>query len=180
MVPNTLAFFIGLFLASVNAGPRSCRAGKPRRSRKPEQRRRRRQSGSAICEPMSRNWRCRCWTCRPRDEGVAGANVALADNNTTRQVHGPEIHARRHRGEARRRRRAGRSSDMVAKGDRYVLTDISAKQLPVDRRHRPRQWRAAVQCRRHRRHPARGGVPGERLPHRADAQRCWPTGWRNT
>ena len=64
----------------------------------------------------------------PRDEGVAGANVAIADNNTTGKFMGQAFaldvtEVKRDADVVQTFR------DMVAKGDRYVLADISAQQL---------------------------------------------------
>ena len=64
----------------------------------------------------------------PRDEGVAGAEVAIGDNNTTGAFLGqkftldvtevkPDIDV------------VPAFNEMVARGDRYILADISAKQL---------------------------------------------------
>jgi ABC transporter substrate binding protein (PQQ-dependent alcohol dehydrogenase system) len=64
----------------------------------------------------------------PRDEGVAGANVAIGDNNTTGNFLGQKF--------SLDVTEVKPNADvvqvfnaMVAKGDRYVLADISAKQL---------------------------------------------------
>ena len=64
----------------------------------------------------------------PRDEGVAGANVAIADNNTTGKFMGQAFaldvtEVKRDADVVQTFR------DMVAKGARYVLADISAQQL---------------------------------------------------
>ena len=38
---------------------------------------------SAICDGWSRARRYRCWTEAPPDDGLAGAKLAISDNNTT-------------------------------------------------------------------------------------------------
>ena len=64
----------------------------------------------------------------PRDEGVAGANVAIGDNNTTGKFLGQkftlEVSEVKPDADVVPAFKA-----MVAKGERYVLADISAKQL---------------------------------------------------
>ncbi len=64
----------------------------------------------------------------PRDEGVAGAEVAIGDNNTTGAFLGQKFTLDVTEVEPYADVVAV-FSEMVAKGDRYVLTDISAKQL---------------------------------------------------
>lgn len=64
----------------------------------------------------------------PRDEGVAGANVAINDNNTTGKFLGQSfsldvIETKREEDVVPAFRQ------MLARGDKYVLTDISVKQL---------------------------------------------------
>ncbi|MDX3924561.1 MAG: ABC transporter substrate-binding protein [Shinella sp.] len=64
----------------------------------------------------------------PRDEGVAGANVAIADNNTTGQFLGQSFSL--DVTEAKFDEDVVPTfREMLARGDKYVLTDISAKQL---------------------------------------------------
>lgn len=64
----------------------------------------------------------------PRDEGVAGATVAVADNNTTGKFLGQEflLDVTEVKPDADI---VAVFNDMVAKGDRYVLADLSAPQL---------------------------------------------------
>ena len=64
----------------------------------------------------------------PRDEGVAGANVAIGDNNTTGKFLGQKftLDVTEVKPDADV---VPAFKAMVAKGDRYVLADISAKQL---------------------------------------------------
>ena len=64
----------------------------------------------------------------PRDEGVAGANVAIADNNTTGRFMGQEfvLDVVEVKPDADV---AAVFKEMVAKGERYVLADLSPDQL---------------------------------------------------
>ncbi|MER9668020.1 ABC transporter substrate-binding protein [Mesorhizobium sp. M0203] len=64
----------------------------------------------------------------PRDEGVAGANVAIGDNNTTgkflSQKFSLDIVEVKPDADA-----VQAFNDLIAKGDRYVVADLSARQL---------------------------------------------------
>ncbi|RUZ45228.1 ABC transporter substrate-binding protein, partial [Mesorhizobium sp. M7A.F.Ca.US.003.02.1.1] len=64
----------------------------------------------------------------PRDEGVAGAEVAIGDNNTTgkftNQKFSLDVTEVKPDGDA-----VQAFEGMIAKGDRYVVADLSAKQL---------------------------------------------------
>ena len=64
----------------------------------------------------------------PRDEGVAGAEVAIGDNNTTGkflgQAFGLDVVEVKLDGDV-----TAIFNEMTAEGERYVLADISAKQL---------------------------------------------------
>ena len=64
----------------------------------------------------------------PRDEGVAGAKVAIGDNNTTGTFLGQkfslDITEIRPDADA-----VQAFDDLIAKGDRYVVADLSARQL---------------------------------------------------
>ncbi|WP_368773598.1 ABC transporter substrate-binding protein, partial [Mesorhizobium sp. M7A.F.Ca.MR.362.00.0.0] len=64
----------------------------------------------------------------PRDEGVAGAEVAIGDNNTTgkftNQKFSLDVTEIKPDGDA-----VQAFEGMIAKGDRYVVADLSAKQL---------------------------------------------------
>ena len=167
MVPNTLVVFIGLFLASVNVcavmaqtASQQAQAAKPAKQVV--------EIRLGYLRAYAPQLALSVLDVPPRDEGVAGANVAIADNNTTGKFLGQKFYARRDRGEAGRRCRAGLQGD-GRQGRPLRARRHFGQAIAVDRRHRPRQRRADLQCRRHRRHPARGGVPGERVPHRADA-----------
>jgi ABC transporter substrate binding protein (PQQ-dependent alcohol dehydrogenase system) len=64
----------------------------------------------------------------PRDEGVAGADVAIGDNNTTGKLLGQsfalDVVEVKLDADV-----AAVFNEMIAKGERYILADISAKQL---------------------------------------------------
>ncbi|WP_292654857.1 ABC transporter substrate-binding protein [Mesorhizobium sp.] len=64
----------------------------------------------------------------PRDEGVAGANVAIGDNNTTgkflSQKFSLDITEVKPDADA-----AQAFNELIAKGDRYVVADLSVRQL---------------------------------------------------
>jgi ABC transporter substrate binding protein (PQQ-dependent alcohol dehydrogenase system) len=64
----------------------------------------------------------------PRDEGVAGANVAIGDNNTTGKFLGQKFSL--DLTEIKPDADAVQAfNDLIAKGDRYVIADLSARQL---------------------------------------------------
>lgn len=64
----------------------------------------------------------------PRDEGVAGANVAIHDNNTTGKFLGQtftlDVTETKFEADV-----VPAFKEMLARGDKFILTDISAKQL---------------------------------------------------
>jgi ABC transporter substrate binding protein (PQQ-dependent alcohol dehydrogenase system) len=127
MVPNTLAIFFGLFLTTVNAWPTLAQETTPEtEAAKPGQ------PAAEIRIGYLRAYEpelaLSVLDVPPRDEGVAGANVAIADNNTTGKFMGQAFaldvtEVKRDADVVQTFR------DMVAKGDRYVLADISAEQL---------------------------------------------------
>ena len=90
MVPNTLAIFIGLFLAGVNAPPAFAQE-----TPQPQQPAKRQQQPVEIRIGYLRAYAPQLalsvLDVPPRDEGVAGANVAIADNNTTGKFLGQEF-----------------------------------------------------------------------------------------
>jgi len=127
MVPFTLAIFFGLFSATVNVWPASAQETEPKaEATKPAQQVSQIRIGYLRAyEPQLA---LSVLDVPPRDEGVAGAHVAIADNNTTGRFMGQEfvvdvteVKPDANVVEAFR--------DMVARGDRYVLADISAEQL---------------------------------------------------
>ena len=127
MVPNTLTVFFGLFLASVNAWP--VLAQQP-------------SIQAQAAKPQNQSIEIKIGYLRayapqlalsvldlpPRDEGVAGANVAINDNNTTgkflAQKFTLDLNEVKPDADV-----VQAFNDMIAKGHRYVLADLSAKQL---------------------------------------------------
>lgn len=129
MVPNTLLAFIGLFLASVNAVPLLAQEAQPM---KPAQAKKAEKPVTEIRIGYLRAYEPQLalsvLDVPPRDEGVAGANVAIADNNTTGNFLGQKF--------TLDVTEVKPGSDivplfksMIEKGDRYVLADLSAAQL---------------------------------------------------
>ncbi|SCW79089.1 ABC transporter, substrate binding protein, PQQ-dependent alcohol dehydrogenase system [Rhizobium mongolense subsp. loessense] len=120
MVPNTLIFLFACFSLLVNAPPLMAQqnpAAEPAteirigylRAYEPQL------ALSVLDVP-------------PRDEGVAGANIAINDNNTTGRFLGQSysldvVETKREEDVVPVFRQ------MLARGEKYVLTDISAKQL---------------------------------------------------
>jgi ABC transporter substrate binding protein (PQQ-dependent alcohol dehydrogenase system) len=129
MVPNTLAAFIGLFLAGVNATPALAQeAAQPPRSpvSKPEKQITEIKIG--YLRAYAPQLALSVLDVPPRDEGVAGGKVAIADNNTTGSFLGQKftLDVTEVKPDANV---IPAFQELVAKGDRYVLADISAKQL---------------------------------------------------
>jgi len=129
MVPNTLAVFIGLFLASVNVCPALAQDAAP--PSPPAA------AGAKAQATEVRIGYLRAYAPRlalsvldvpPRDEGVAGANVAIGDNNTTGRFLGQKftLDVSEVRPDADV---VPVFQDMAARGDRYLLADLSARQL---------------------------------------------------
>ncbi|MDQ6435410.1 ABC transporter substrate-binding protein [Mesorhizobium sp. LHD-90] len=131
MVPNTLAVFIGLFLASVNVCAVAAQEAAPQPkaeapAKKPEKPTVDIKLGYLRAyEPQLA---LSVLDVAPRDEGVAGANVAINDNNTTgkflNQKFTLDVTEVKLDADV-----VPVFNEMVAKGDRYVLADLSAKQL---------------------------------------------------
>jgi len=126
MVPNTLAAFIGLFLISVNAAAVAQEAAPPPKAAK---------TAKPVTEVKIGYLRAYEPTLAlsvldvpPKDIGVAGANVAMADNNTTGSFMGQkfslEVIDVKFEADI-----VPIFDEMVAKGEKYVLTDLSEKQL---------------------------------------------------
>ncbi len=129
MVPNTLAVFIGLFLAGVNAAPalaqEAAQPPKPAAS-KPEKQIIEIKIG--YLRAYAPQLALSVLDVPPRDEGVAGGNVAIADNNTTGSFLGQKfsLDVTEVKPDADV---VQAFQELVSKGNRYVLADISAKQL---------------------------------------------------
>jgi ABC transporter substrate binding protein (PQQ-dependent alcohol dehydrogenase system) len=129
MVPNTLAAFIGLFLAGVNATAALAQeASQPPRPpvSKPEKQITEIKIG--YLRAYAPQLALSVLDVPPRDEGVAGGKVAIADNNTTGSFLGQKFTL--DVAEVKPDADVIQAfQELVAKGDRYVLADISAKQL---------------------------------------------------
>lgn len=129
MVPNTLSIFIGLFLAGVNAWPALSQETAPQTQVEPAKPEREvAEIRIGYLRAYAPQLALSILDVPPRDEGVAGADVAIADNNTTGSFLGQKF--------ALDVTEVKPDADvvpvfeeMVAKGDRYVLADISAQQL---------------------------------------------------
>ncbi len=130
MVPYTLAIYFGLFLPSVNAWPvmaqeaqeTAPKAGAAKPAREVTEIR------LGYLRAYAPQLALSVLDVAPRDEGIAGANVAIADNNTTGKFMGQQfaLDVTEVKPDADV---VQTFRDMVAKGDRYVLADISAEQL---------------------------------------------------
>jgi ABC transporter substrate binding protein (PQQ-dependent alcohol dehydrogenase system) len=129
MVPNTLLAFIGFFLATVNAPPllaqeaQSSKAAQAKKAEKPVT-----EIRIGYLRAYEPQLALSVLDIPPRDEGVAGANVAIADNNTTGNFLGQKftLDVSEVKPDADI---VPLFKQMVEKGDRYVLADLSAAQL---------------------------------------------------
>ncbi|TWG94966.1 ABC transporter substrate binding protein (PQQ-dependent alcohol dehydrogenase system) [Mesorhizobium sp. J18] len=127
MVPNTLGVVLYLFLLSVNAS--LALAQEASQSAPP--------APSGVTPLEIRVGYMRAYApglalsvldVPPRDEGVAGAEVAIADNNTTGAFLGQEFTLDVTEVEPGSDV-TGAFREMMAKGVRYILADLSAEQL---------------------------------------------------
>jgi ABC transporter substrate binding protein (PQQ-dependent alcohol dehydrogenase system) len=129
MVPNTLAAFIGLFLASVNASEVLAQeASQPPKAPASKPEKQVIEIKIGYLRAYAPQLALSVLDVPPRDEGVAGGNVAIADNNTTGSFLGQKftLDVTEVKPDADI---APAFREMIARGDRYVLADISAKQL---------------------------------------------------
>jgi ABC transporter substrate binding protein (PQQ-dependent alcohol dehydrogenase system) len=127
MVPDTLVVFIGLFLASVNVGVVMAQtASQQAQTAKPAKQVVEIRLG--YLRAYAPQLALSVLDVPPRDEGVAGAKVAIADNNTTGNFLGQKfsLDVTEVKPDADV---VSAFKEMVAKGDRYVLADLSARQL---------------------------------------------------
>lgn len=124
VVPSTLLILIGLFLASLNAWPAI--AQETQKQAKPEKPVTEIRIG--YLRAYAPQLALSVLDMPPPDEGVAGANVAIADNNTTGKFIGQKftLDVTEVKPDADV---APAFEAMVDKGDRYVLADLSARQL---------------------------------------------------
>ena len=128
MVPNTLAAFIGLFLAERQRSARLAQEAAPQAQPADEARKQVTEIRIGYLRAYAPQLALSVLDVPPRDEGIAGAKVAIGDNNTTGKFMGqkftldvievkPDTDV------------VPAFNEMAAKGDRYVLADISARQL---------------------------------------------------
>lgn len=124
MVPSTLLVLIGLFLASVNAWPAI--AQETQKQAKPEKPVTEIRIG--YLRAYAPQLALSVLDIPPPDEGVAGANVAIADNNTTGKFIGQKftLDVTEVKPDADV---VPAFKAMIDRGDRYVLADLSAQQL---------------------------------------------------
>lgn len=119
-VPNTLVFFLACFFLLVNA-PQPMAQQKPAAKPVTEIR-------IGYLRAYEPQLALSVLDIPPEDEGVAGANVAINDNNTTGSFLGQSfsldvVQTKREEDVVPVFR------EMLARGEKYVLTDISASQL---------------------------------------------------
>ena len=121
-VPGTLAAFLCFFSLTVNATDASAQAATTKSEKQITE------IKIGYLRAYAPQLTLSLLDLPPRDEGVAGANVAIGDNNTTGKFVGQqfslditEIKPDADVVQA--------FNDLVAKGDRYVVADLSAKQL---------------------------------------------------
>eukprot|EP01132_Coremiostelium_polycephalum_P006396 gene6396-7948_t len=122
-VPITLTFLFGFFLLFVNVSELSAQQPVANQSAKP---------GVDVRIGYLRAYEPQLalsvLDIPPRDEGVAGANVAISDNNTTGKFLGQQftldVTETKFNADV-----IPAFKEMVARGDRFVLADVSAKQL---------------------------------------------------
>lgn len=128
-VPGTLAAFLCLFPLAVNvsgAVAQETTAQQPAATTKPEVKATQIRIG--YLRAYAPQLALSVLDVPPRDEGVAGAEVAIGDNNTTGAFLGQKftLDVTEVKPDADV---VPAFNEMVARGDRYVLADISAKQL---------------------------------------------------
>ena len=125
-VPVTLAVFMGLFAAGVNAEFASAQNQTETQATKPAKELK--EINVGYLRAYAPQLALSVLDVPPRDEGVAGANVAITDNNTTGAFTGQKFNIETV--EVKPDEDVTAAFDaMLEKGDRYVLTDLSAEQL---------------------------------------------------
>src|SRR5690349_18750214 len=122
-VPNTLVFLFGFFLLFVNVPSLNAQATQPDKSAKPAV-----DVRIGYLRAYEPQLALSVLDIPPRDEGVAGANVAINDNNTTGKFLGQsfilDVTETKLQADI-----VPVFKEMLARGDRFILADISAKQL---------------------------------------------------
>jgi len=129
VVPNTLGVVILLFLASVNACPVVAQEAAPQpKAAAAKAEKKVTEINIGYLRAYAPVLALSVLDVPPRNEGVAGADVAIADNNTTGAFTGQKFSL--DVVEVKPDEDVAAAFDaMLARGDRYVLTDLSAKQL---------------------------------------------------
>jgi ABC transporter substrate binding protein (PQQ-dependent alcohol dehydrogenase system) len=122
-VPNTLVFLFGLFFLCVNAPGVQAQQSSTEKAGKPAV-----DIRIGYLRAYEPQLALSVLDIPPRDEGVAGADVAINDNNTTGRFLGQSftLDVKETKFDADV---VPAFKEMMARGDRFVLTDISAKQL---------------------------------------------------
>jgi len=122
-VPITLTFLFGFFLLFVNVSELSAQQPAANQSSKPDV-----DARIGYLRAYEPQLALSVLDIPPRDEGVAGANVAISDNNTTGKFLGQQftldVTETKFNADV-----IPAFKEMVARGDRFVLADVSAKQL---------------------------------------------------
>ncbi|WP_374042634.1 ABC transporter substrate-binding protein [uncultured Phyllobacterium sp.] len=122
-VPITLTFLFGFFLLFVNVSELSAQQPAANQSAKPGV-----DARIGYLRAYEPQLALSVLDIPPRDEGVAGANVAISDNNTTGKFLGQQftldVTETKFNADV-----VPAFKEMVARGDRFILADVSAKQL---------------------------------------------------
>jgi ABC transporter substrate binding protein (PQQ-dependent alcohol dehydrogenase system) len=122
-VPITPTFLFGFFLLFVNVSELSAQQPAANQSAKPGV-----DARIGYLRAYEPQLALSVLDIPPRDEGVAGANVAISDNNTTGKFLGQQftldVTETKFNADV-----IPAFKEMVARGDRFVLADVSAKQL---------------------------------------------------
>ncbi|RCS24584.1 branched-chain amino acid ABC transporter substrate-binding protein [Phyllobacterium salinisoli] len=123
MVPNTPAFLFGLFFLCVNASALQAQQTSTEKTAKPPI-----DVQIGYLRAYEPQLALSVLDVPPRDEGVAGASVAINDNNTTGRFLGQsftlDVTETKFDADV-----VPVFKEMLARGDRFVLTDVSAGQL---------------------------------------------------
>ncbi|MEK1887500.1 MAG: ABC transporter substrate-binding protein [Phyllobacterium sp.] len=122
-MPNTLVFLFGFFLLFVNVPALCAQETQSDQSAKPTV-----DVRIGYLRAYEPQLALSVLDIPPRDEGIAGANVAINDNNTTGKFVGQSfaLDVTQTKLEADV---VQSFKEMLARGDRFILTDISARQL---------------------------------------------------
>ncbi len=123
MVPDTLVFLFGFFLLFVNVSELHAQQASTDKTTKPVT-----ETRIGYLRAYEPQLALSVLDIPPRDEGVAGASVAINDNNTTgkflSQSFALDVIETKFDADV-----VPVFKEMLARGDRFILTDISAKQL---------------------------------------------------